>query len=684
MNLDEIIKKQKEHLTQAQIKALAQAAERYKQVSAARRAEAYSSLHKGLSATRRGLQNVGLAGRAGKIVSGQQNTAEIRAQEAYSDYSVGLDKVAEAYTKQAAARMSRETMIQEHLTDLQEQQKKINEEASKVKKEYQAYLARKRAAEEAAKKAAEEAAASGGLPSYKKPDLRGVGLLALQHGLETYNPMQHGTSENISYFKLVAQQNGLKGASANDYAVKMAADVANQKAAAASAFKPKLSTEQLAFASKYMSDPVNRFAREYGVNQEHMQELRKTNPEVLDTIRSTYKTIDEKQEAWNAAIAKGEGIIKPKNRNEYERWDDARKARIEMANAYSTLGRITLAAEAGSPERNNPNGVLHTQKAVVSEDGKYLLTMPERTMYLLSDADFAAAFDAAERLYKKGQMTDEDFARYETARTGRKLSGERAMKHGLVEPDSKYTSKYQQKNSMPSYWAGKDKPDGYTDEQWGEITRDHEYYVSLADPDVRSYDKKYGTEDSDYAGIVNYVSRMLEYNERAYLYTARGKMGFAHMRGENQHFIQSVVWYKDNVVKGETTAAGKYSKAEAISIAASYMTDEEIDRFNTILALYGAKEADDYFELLYETVLPARVNQAIDEDYDAMLRRETKYDENGNRIGSTQGKDTWALHITSTLLSTPLNIVEGILNPWMTAKTDLQDPTAARLSAREG
>lgn len=688
MNLDEIIKKQKEHLTQAQIKALAQAAERYKQVSAAQRAEAYSSLHKGLSATRRGLQNVGLAGRAGKIVSGQQKAAAIRAQEAYSDYSAGLDKVATAYTQQAAARMSRETMIQEHLADLQEQQQKINAEAEKVRKEYQAYLARKRAAEEAARKAAEEAAkqqgTQNGLPNYNKPDLRGVGLAALQHGLENYNPMQHGTSENISYFKLVAQQNGLKGASANDYAVKMAAEVANQKVAAASALKPELSTKQLAFASKYMSDPVNRFASEYDVNQEHMQELRKTNPEVLDTIRSTYKTIDEKQEAWNAAIAKGEGIVKPKNRNEYERWDDARKARIEMANAYSTLGRITLAAEAGSAERNNPNGVLHTQKAVVSEDGKYLLSMPERTMYLLSDADFAAAFDAAERLYRKGQLSDEDFTRYESVKAGRELSSERAMKHGLVEPDNKYTSKYQQKNSMSSYWAGKDKPDGYTDEQWSEITRDHEYYVPLADPDVRSYDKKYGTEDSDYAGIVNYVSRMLDYSERAYLYTARNKMGLGHMRGENQHFIQSVVWYKDNVVKGETTEAGKYSKAEAISIAASYMTDEEIDRFNTILALYGAKEADDYFELLYETVLPARVNQAIDEDYDAMLRRETKYDENGNRIGSTQGKDTWALQITSTLLSTPLNIVEGILNPWMTAKTDLQDPTAARLSAREG
>ena len=137
-DLNSIIKKHKESLTKAQIRALIKATERYKQTYAANRAQAYSVLHQGMSATRRGLQNAGLAGRRGKLISGQETAAELSAQQAYIDYNRQLVQGENAYAEWKAAQMMQQNAQAEAYRRAQEAARRAAEEQARKASEEQA------------------------------------------------------------------------------------------------------------------------------------------------------------------------------------------------------------------------------------------------------------------------------------------------------------------------------------------------------------------------------------------------------------------------------------------------------------------------------------------------------------------------------------------------------------------
>ena len=102
--IDEILKKYQKALTKKQIEDLIQKSEQYKLLNAGNRANAQTQLAKQYRQTRRGLQNMGLAGREGKLISGREIGVKDAYRNAYGTYNAQLQQSENAMIEQAAAK----------------------------------------------------------------------------------------------------------------------------------------------------------------------------------------------------------------------------------------------------------------------------------------------------------------------------------------------------------------------------------------------------------------------------------------------------------------------------------------------------------------------------------------------------------------------------------------------------
>ena len=110
MAYDDIINKYKKHLTKAQIKALADMEQKYRNLYSQQRAQALNEMTAQGNSMQRALQNMGLAGRHGKLISGVQKAGNERLTRSYGDYHTQLGRAQNAQLERAAIRMANQTI----------------------------------------------------------------------------------------------------------------------------------------------------------------------------------------------------------------------------------------------------------------------------------------------------------------------------------------------------------------------------------------------------------------------------------------------------------------------------------------------------------------------------------------------------------------------------------------------
>ena len=594
---NEVIERYKKYLTNAQVKELAAKAERYKLLNAQSRANAQNSILAQQRQARRGLQNVGLAGREGKLFSGMETARNDALAKAYDTYNQQLRKVEEAQTETEAVRMANATI------------------RARQRAQQDALLAQQQAQAEAMAAQRERNA----LRNQVRDRNQWNQQMTDTGDAPRKQPTQY--EQAMSY----ALQQGANKADAVEFATQY---VQQQKA-----------YEQ----AKLNASTVQNWQRSM-TGKEWDQEQTTPVPPVL------YKDYNEKLPEWERLIAsEPQGEISPRDSVAKGNRKKAEQARREMAQAQSKIARYSILPKL-------PAGV--------------------GELVVLSDDDFDVRYDAAVKAYNRA-MQDAKIARQDNSSTMEDMNP-----NGIEREATEELAKWIQAKKIRSAYS---ETAFYYDtfktvdaaKKYDSKAKEGDYSV-----DVKAYDREHGTEDSKYAAIVNELSKVLTYTDRAYRYTFRGKID---NNPKYKNFEERIYNDKGNdIAPDEPSLAGKHEKLRAVMVAASYMTDDERARYNSILYQDGVDTADKYFEYLYETVLVDRVSQAIDEDYDATLRRTTKYDEYGNRIGAENGKLTWLAQVGTSALSVPVNIIEGAMEPINSLMQGQRDPVAARLAAVQG
>ena len=543
MNLDEIIKKQKEHLTQAQIKALAQAAERYKQVSAARRAEAYSSLHKGLSSTRRALQNMGLASRQGKLISGMESSARATAERTYSDYNQQLNKVSDAYTRQAAARMARENQIQQHLEDLKKQQEEINAQIEQYKKE-----AAKANAAQQVQNAVQQAAAAAQAAAARQAAQNRQTYANARNGLWNTAMTDTGTGGTPRTSLADRVQNAVKQASNGVANVTQKVTNSTPKGAIQNA-------AQKAVEAYY-----------------------------APAIQMLQNRAQRKMPEWDAAIASGNSSAFEKTRKEMGEVL-AQIQRMRFASYVpQNVGKLIVLSDDDFNTRYDAALKLYNQKVKEAER--------QRSMQDPWDHDTSYVDALINQANTEFSVWDQAKKLRDDPKNG--LSADSAF-YGTVQYDAD-AAKYK---SNEKNLTGSGIRPRYKDDDWKAYTYDEQHgtekskYAAI----VNEYSLMIPNAAFNYsfAGTIRDVGDWFQQWTHVFDGDATEKMKF-------NRFMQKIGMEKGEMIAGNVGNNARKEIVESVVAAAHYMTEGERETFNTILSKYGEAKADEYFEFLRPTL----------------------------------------------------------------------------------
>ena len=643
MTIDEIIEKQKRHLTNAQIKALAEKAEQYKLLHSAQRAEAQATLRNQYRTARRGLQNMGLASRQGKIISGREQGLNRALTRSYDEYNQGLRAAENAQLEAESNRMANAT-IRARQAAYAEQQKQLEEQQKKLQE-----------TQSAANQAAALQKVRGSNPDLWNEDVSdsGSGFKTREdeQAFFNYNPLQHTDAENLRYYQRVAQLNGVRASEINDYATQMALQAAqersNRSTQAQSAFNRRLDDDNAQkrvknAAEDYYASEAYRFSKDYGVN---MTALKKSDPEsasyIEDRLKDIYSDIDVLTPRYEKKIAAG--------------GKEAKSARQRLADAYGELALLAESLNAPAEYRN---------------------------LYYLTDEAFDVAFDAAKKLYEDelatGRVIEGDFnAQREAIEAGKELDGQAIQREATmrfawfekIKEDRDIKNAYY----WTSYKVDMSATPKFDYSKWESPLTDYEKNWKLAN--------QRGWSASDYDGKSKYDALINEWS-----YINGSTENLSTMYGKVKKDIGSVIdsftgisrdaaynWFIAECVsefyghrKNDKTYLtggdkGEAVQMEAILTLANLMTKEERARFNTILRDEGADEADRYFEYLYNSVLPERYANEV------------------NSITEDQTSTTLD-RIAGSALSVYTNLAEGATG-WFN-KRETNDSIAAKNEAQ--
>lgn len=201
--------------------------------------------------------------------------------------------------------------------------------------------------------------------------------------------------------------------------------------------------------------------------------------------------------------------------------------------------------------------------------------------------------------------------------------------------------------------------------------------------DATDYDKTHDTKGSRYAALVNEWSYIngrtaLLYTQQFQLTSDIANIGefLGTIFGGDINRDHAYKVFRNSCVMAfnrdwETSGTDEQKEQmDAMLTLANLMTDEERARFNAILDEAGAASADRYFTYLYENVLPTRFRQYVDD--------EMAFD---TRDVTIKGIPDATNKIKHSLMSIPVNLVQGVSGPVHTLSTDQDDPVAAQLGA---
>lgn len=637
----------KEYLDKARLKQLAELQERYNQVYAKERAEAASSLIAGHRQLRRGLQNVGLAGRKGNLISGREKTAALEARRRYREYNAGLSRAANTFTTAAGQRMARQAIDdenrvkraeayakwgdeyaaakaeaeQEYAAKLEEAKQEHLQYAQEYQNSYNAFLAQQaqyqawlqqQAAAQAAQQELIDPRFQGNNMQQAKQDL--MAARAEQQRLQMQQMAQNGVDPR-------------QNAAFNTQQGKV-----NYVSALAAA-------RQQAVENELRNNDIDpRFAQNSVMQQTKPQASAIAASRRDETVRAQY---EQNLNEWREKIQRAEGITKPKTRNEYDKWHEAQVARQQMIDYERRVAALKYPAISN------------------------LIT--------LSDSEFAMRYDAAEKAYKHA-LQDAKILRKDSSSSMDDLSSDaNAIEGKATEEFVKWQQAEQARNdAMSRYYADSVQTDMTLAPQapaWASVTNHNGANIQHAVDhkwDATDYAKNHNTFGSKYTALINEWSLINGRTALNYTQThALAGFGRHILSGgkEGQQYDAFVancgaVFY--NAPEGLKKV--EREQMESLLTLANLMTDEERARFNTILKTNGSKDADKYFEFLYNSVLPQRFDE---------------YTANENAF---QARDSIG-RIGGSIVSVPVNLAQSIPGVIHTLSTAQNDPVAAKLAA---
>ena len=707
----------REYLDKARLKQLAELQERYNQVYAKERAEAASGLRSSFNSYRRGLQNVGLASRKGKLISGREKTAALAARRQYREYNTGLNRVAKGYGEAAGRRMANQVINEQNRTELADAYKKWGDDyaqqVAEAKAEYEAKLQeikaqhlgyaneyqqnyddykaqlaayqeyqqqlaqyqawlQQQAAQQAAAQqeaAAQQAAAAQNQNARPVPN-RLQGLMentVSEYEGKTYSApsgkvqaQQQAALQKWQHAQAVARADAQNAAKAQYAApgnrivalkndtVAMTKDQADAvKAAQAARQKAAESARQAQAAYQEYQELQAKIAAASKITEPRtsadvaaLQEAQYAQNKLYSMQQEAKHQADVK--AWNDAIKRAEGITKPTNRYENEALKEAAQAKQQWLKYEQEQAALKLPSEY-------------------------------RNLVTLSDNEFALRYDAAEQAYKQA-VQNASILRKDSASSMDDLSSDANAIEGKATAEFvKWQQAEQARNdAMSRYYADSVQTDMSLAPHapaWASVTNHNGANIQHAFEhkwDATDYAKDHNTFGSKYTALINEWSLINGRTALNYTQThALAGFGRNILSGgkEGQQYDAFVancgaVFY--NAPEGLEKV--EREQMESLLTLANLMTDEERARFNTILKTNGSKDADKYFEFLYNSVLPQRFDE---------------YTANENAF---QARDSIG-RIGGSIVSVPVNLAQSIPSVIHTLSTAQNDPVAAKLAA---
>lgn len=696
----------KEYLDKARIKQLAELQARYNQVYAKERAEAASSLIAGHRQLRRGLQNVGLAGRKGNLISGREKTAALEARRRYREYNAGLSKAANTFTTAAGQRMARQAIDDENRVKRAEAYAKWGSDYEKAKAEAEAeYNAKLQKIEQEHLQYANEYQAN-----YDKYQ---ADLAAYQQQLAQYNAwlqqqaqeqeqqqaqhtptgkptpgmlqeLIHDTAvseyEGVTYTMMTGKEQAAAQAALQKYQHAQAVAQAEAQNAAKAQYaaqanpigammhdttvmtKDQADAIKAAQAARQQAAEAARQAaaayQEYQKLQATIQRAQgitepRTSADMAALQEAQYaqnKLFSMQQEAkhqadvnkWNDAIKRAEGITKPTNRYENEALKEAAQAKQQWLKYEQEQAALRLPSEY-------------------------------RNLVTLSDSEFAMRYDAAEKAYKQA-VQNAQILRKDSSSSMDDLSSD------ANDIEAKATAEFVKWQNAAH--ARDDAMGAFYNESvntnmklvphaptWAS-EKDHDgknYTAAMQNHwDATQYARSHDTDGSKYMPLVNEWSFINGRTALNYTQT-HAVSNFVNNAASGGKKTQQYNAFVANCAAAfynqpEGLTKNEREKMEAMLTLANLMTDEERARFNTILRQGGGKEADKYFEYLYASVLPQRFDSYVNNEMEFQTR---------DGIGK----------VFESVISIPVNLAQGVSGVIHTLSTGQEDPIAAKLAA---
>lgn len=627
----------KEYLDKARIKQLAELQARYNQVYAKERAEAASSLIAGHRQLRRGLQNVGLAGRKGNLISGREKTAALEARRRYREYNAGLSRAANTFTTAAGQRMARQAIDDENRVKRAEAYAKWGDEYAAAKAEAEKEYAAK-------------------LEEAKQEHL--------QYAQEYQNSYNAYLAQQAQYQAWLQQQAAAQAAAQQSAQQELIdprfqgnnMQQQKQDLMAARAEQQRIQAEIQRLQMQQMAqDGVD--PRLSGAQNTQQAKLQAASAARLNTLQRQYASLQEK-------IQRAEGITKPQNRNEYEIWRDAQNAKAKLneqaqyaANMQKWQATINQAANITKPTNRYENEALKEAERARQQMAKAQAEMARKEMaskvtgmagalLQLSDEEFKLRYDAAERAYKLA-LQNAKILRQDSSSSMDDLSSDADR---IEAQATQNFVAFEQANALREqvsednlYW-NTFKPDAHNEYNKPSVRlignlnkgefqtpiRTQDYLNAVKEYNPQAYNKMHDT-DSKYAAAIHEYGRLGVLDSMNVSDAARDLLDY------------------DETFLGK---ALRHSYADAYDVAmALVMTDEEKNRFDSFLANGQDDKADKYFEYLRDSgILDARAMQLMGNRLQAGIKDEI---EKNGKLGL----------ILSTLWTIPANVANGLIQP---------------------
>lgn len=630
---NEVIERYKRYLTNAQVKELAAKAERYKLLNAQSRANAQNSILAQQRQARRGLQNVGLASREGKVISGMETARNDALAKAYDAYNRQLRKVEDAQTQSEAVRMANANLA-----------------------------AQQRAQQEAAQQqAAQQQAQAEAMAAQRERNA----LRNQVRDRNQWNQQMTDTGDAPRKQPTVYEQ-------AQTYALQQGATKKD-----AVEFATQYDQAQKAYQQYQNAVADARQANRTALKERQVEERMMSNAHI-----AAQKTIAQNEERWDAIINKQYDPDKsPTDEKLYAKQQQAIK---EKETAYSEYYR-TLAAEQYpqyskyllmTDDQFNVAYKAQQQRA----DRLMQMAERERNNAVFSGTDRGAnavqKAQARQRAEKYEREAMEMLAPWDYANHLREITGEAPSLASTVTVPERDKTKDKEYSDMTAYVRE-------NQENWNAVP-----WASNSEWNGQNWKnaKDKGWSASDYKGKSKYDALINEWayinGRTALLYTQKFNTvqslgNFKDLFTDDVTRNSAYHWFRDECMKAFGSMDGNVGRLkekfgygaereqmDAMLTLANLMTDEERARFNGMLETYGAKYADEYFEYLYNDVLPQRFMQ---------------YTQGQMAFDTRNASD----RLLQSIMSVPTNILQSGQGVKHTMATRQTDPVAAQLGAQK-